>query len=312
MPLDTHAKRLMGMLATGVPSATSFTATRMREDFRHFMDMVGAKNIPIASTEDGELPRPGGTIAFRRYTPEGAGNRLLPACVYFHGGGGVFGSIDTHDGVCRLLANESRCQIISIDYRLAPEHRFPAGLSDCFAATEWVAKHTRELGITDAQIAVAGDSAGAGFATAVCQIAAKVGQPKISLQVLICPVLDVSRQSYTRRIFARDPFLNKATLDWMLTQLGPAGMDLKDPAISPVYGELRKTLPPAQIHTAEFDPLRSEGRIYARLLRCQGIPVQYTCHEGMPHNFCGMIGAIPTASGHLKQIASDMKKALMK
>jgi len=298
------------MLATGEAPAGERTAETTREDYRRLVKLVGLKPVSVASVENGSLPGPTGPLPFRIYAPKPSTNGRQPACVYFHGGTGVFGSIETHDSLCRVIANESGYRVISIDYRLAPEHKFPAAVYDCYAATQWVTDHAERLEIDDTRIAVAGDSAGATLAAAVCQLAAERRQPKIALQVLLCPVLDVSRKTHSRRAFASGYFLDATVIDWALTQLCLPGTDLKDPRLSPIYGRLGAHLPPAQIHTAEFDPFCSEGQIYARLLRRAGVSVEYTCHKGMLHDFYGMAGAVPSAYRHVLEVAAALKRGL--
>ena len=309
MPLDPQAKRLLDILelASGTPIKDR-TPDEVREEFQRLTRLANPRDIQIAVIENGELPGPDTFLRYRRYIPD-ASTKLCPTCVYFHGGGGVFGSIETHDPLCRILAKESGCQIFSIEYRLAPEYKFPAALSDCFAAVQWITENASRLAIDEGRIAVGGDSAGAGFTAAVCQMVQRTGGPKLALQVLICPALDVGRSTKSRRAFAKGYFLDSAMIDWMVTQLCPSGMDLKDPRLSPIYGELSPNLPPAQIHTAEFDPLRSEGEIYARFLKRAGVSVQHIRHEEMPHNFYCMAGAIPSAYQHIKQIGSAIKSA---
>jgi acetyl esterase/lipase len=298
------------LAAAGTPPAAALTPAEMREGFRRLTQMVGAKDIPIAATENGELPGPDSPLPFRLYIPDLAAAGPQPACVYFHGGGVVFGDIDTHDALCRMLANESGCRVISVAYRLAPEHQFPTALYDGLAAIKWIAANAATLGIDAARIAVAGDSAGGGIAAAACQIGCQEGGPRITLQVLLCPALDLTAQTESWREFASGYFLDNATLDWFVKQACPPGTDLKDPRLSAIYGPIGGDLPPAQIHTAEFDPLRDEGEAYAQLLRRAGVSVQYTCHQGMLHHFYGMTDAIPAARAIVKEIGTAMKRAL--
>jgi acetyl esterase/lipase len=234
----------------------------------------------------------------------------LPALVFFHGGGGVFGDIDTHDGLCRMLCTESGCAVISVGYRQAPEHRFPAAVEDSYAATQWVVDHAAALGLDAHRIAVGGDSAGGGLAAVVCQMAAMNG-PRLALQVLFCPVLDMRAETPSRRALAEGYFLNQATIDWMLRHYCGADADLDDPRLSPLRATRFSGLPPAHIHTAEFDPLRDEGEAYANLLRHAGIAAHYTCHAGMIHYFYAMAGAIPAARTALKGAAAAMREALV-
>jgi acetyl esterase len=313
VPLDPSAKRLLDMLAAagGMPDIAAMTPLQMREGFRRLARSVDLKGVPIGAIQDGELPGPGGPLPYRIYTPQQPAARPLPALVFFHGGGCVFGDIDTHDGLCRMLAAESGCAVVSVGYRRAPEHRFPAAVEDSYAATQWVADHAAELGLDAGRIAVGGDSAGAGLAVVVCQMAAARHGPRIALQLLFCPVLDMRAETPSRRDFAEGYFLNQATIDWMLRHYCAADIDLDDPRLSPLRAPQFSGLPPAHIHTAEFDPLRDEGEAYAQALRRAGVPAHYTCHAGMIHYFYAMAGAIPAARTALKAAAGAMRDALV-
>jgi len=313
VPLDPSAKRLLDMLAAAgaMPDIAAMTPQQMREGFRRLARSVDLKGVPIGATADGELPGPGGALPYRIYTPQQPAARPLPALVFFHGGGCVFGDIDTHDGLCRMLSAESGCAVISVGYRRAPEHRFPAAVEDSYAATQWVADHAAELGLDARRIAVGGDSAGAGLAVVVCQMAATRRGPGIALQLLFCPVLDMRAQTPSRLAFAEGYFLNQATIDWMLGHYCAADVDCDDPRLSPLRAAQFSGLPPAHIHTAEFDPLRDEGEAYAQVLRRAGVGARYTCHAGMIHYFYAMAGAIPAARTALKAAAAAMRDALV-
>jgi acetyl esterase/lipase len=307
--LDTHAQKILDAMAmTGAGSVSDLTPQQMRDAFSRLAKWVDVKDEPVGHVQDGTLPGPGGELRFRIYRPRHAA--ASPALVYFHGGGCVFGSIETQDGICRLLASGSDCAVISIDYRRAPEHRFPAAVDDAYAATAWVVEHAAELGLAPRRIAVGGDSAGGGLAAVVCQMARQLRGPRLALQVLFCPVMDMSAETPSRRALATGYFLDQATIDWMLKHYCPPAMDLKDPRLSPALAPDLCDLPPAQIHTAEFDPLRDEGEAYAKALRRAGVAVRYTCHEGMIHHFYGMAGAIPYARAAVRAAGSAIRSAL--
>jgi acetyl esterase len=313
VPLDPSAKRLLDMLAAagGMADIAAMTPRQMREGFRRLAQAVDVKGVPIGTIEDGELPGPGGALPYRIYRPQHPAAQPVPALVFFHGGGCVFGDIDTHEGLCRMLSAESGCAVISIGYRQAPEHKFPAAVEDSYAATQWAVDHAGELGLDAHRIAVGGDSAGAGLAAAVCQMAAAHRGPRLALQLLFCPVMDMRAETPSRRALAEGYFLNQATLDWMLGHYCAAGVDLDDPRLSPLRAVQFSGLPPAHIHTAEFDPLRDEGEAYAQVLRNAGVPARYTCHAGMIHHFYAMAGAIPAARTALKAAALAMREALV-
>jgi acetyl esterase/lipase len=311
MPLDPHAKKLLDMLnAAGAADMSRVAPREMRENFERFVHMVGMNGVPVDAAADRGLPGPGGSIPVRVYAPKSSGAAALPGLIYFHGGGGVFGSIASHDSFCRVLANAGTCRIVSVGYRLAPEHKFPAAVEDAFAATTWIAEHAGELLIDPHRLAVGGDSIGGGLASIVCQMARDQGGPAIALQVLLCPAMDMSRNSESRLALAAGYFLNQATIDWTVEHYCAPGDDLTDPRISPLLADDLSRLPPAQVHTAEFDPLRSEGAAYADRLQRAGVAVRHTCHAGMIHHFYAMGGVIPYARTAVAEIGEGIKSAL--
>ena len=310
MPLDPHAKRLLDMVAAGRSDVSQLSPGAMRDAIRKLAQAVDAKNVPIAESEDREIPGPAGGIPVRIYTPASTVRGTLPVVVYFHGGTGVFCSIETHEGLCRILANESGCRVISVGYRLAPEHKFPAAIDDAYAATAWVSAYAEALRVDPKRLAVAGDSAGATLAAVVCQQATQRMGPDIALQVLLCPVTDLGLNSSSRRAFSEGYFFDMATLDWALGHYLAADTDISDPRLSPLRATDLRHLPPAHIHTAEFDPFRDDGQAYATALERAGVPVAYTCHQGLIHHFYCMAGAIPFARVAVKDIGNSIKAAL--
>jgi acetyl esterase len=310
MPLDRHAKRFLDLVAAGKTESSPLSPAAMRQAFSTLTQAVDARNVAIGACEDRDISGPAGAIPLRIYTPAAAAAGPLPALIFFHGGAGVFCSIETHDGLCRILANESGCRVISVGYRLAPEHKFPAAIQDAWAATEWVFAHAEGLDIDAGRIGIAGDSAGATLAAVVCQDARLAARPGIALQVLICPVTDPGLDSLSRRAFAEGYFFDMATLEWALGHYLPPGVALSDPRVSPLRAADLHNLPPAQIHTAEFDPFRDDGRAYADELERAGVPVAYTCHPGMIHHFYCMAGAIPAARAAIGEIGQSVHAVL--
>ena len=234
----------------------------------------------------------------------------MPGLLYFHGGAWVFCDLDTHDGLCRLLANASGCRVVSVGYRQAPEHKLPAAIDDSYAAAAWFGEHASALAIDPGRLAVGGDSAGGTLAATVCQLARKNGGPDFALQVLLCPKTDIRADTESRRKFAKGYFFDQSTLDWALRHACPPGLDARDVRVSPLLATDFSGLPPAEIHTAEFDPLRDEGKAYATRLKSAGVKVRYTCHEGMIHHFYGMAGVIPYARTAMQTIGGAIKEAL--
>jgi acetyl esterase len=309
MPLDPHAKRILGMVAVGKADVSRLSPDAMRQAISKLAQAVDVKGVPIGASENLDIPGPAGSIPLRLYTPVAAVGATLPALIYFHGGTGVFCSLETHEGLCRILANESGCRVISVDYRLAPEHKFPSAINDAYAATEWVFAHCAGLRIDPERIAVGGDSAGATLAAVVCQHAKQRTGPAIALQVLLCPVTDLGLNSPSRSAFSEGYFFDMAILDWALGHYLTADADISDPRLSPLRAVDLRDLPPAHIHTAEFDPFRDDGKAYADALGRARVPVAYTCHEGMIHHFYCMAGAIPYARVAIKGIGNSVKAA---
>jgi acetyl esterase len=309
--LDPHVKSLLAMLvAAGRPKVWQVTPAEARQGMIALAQAVDVKDVPIGGIEDGTFPGPAGALAYRVYTPVAPAGGPLPVVVYFHGGGYVIGNLDTHDGMCRLIANASGCRVISVDYRLAPEHKFPAAIEDGLAAIKWVANNAGRLGIDADRLAVAGDSAGANLAAVACLMAEQAGGPKIALQVLFCPATDGTRDTESYRVFAEGYLLEAESIRWFGRQYYPPDADPHDQRVSPLHAADLARLPPAHIHTAAFDPLRDEGRAYADRLQQSGVAVSYTCHDGMIHHFYALGGAIPYAQTALKIAGGAIKQAL--
>lgn len=312
MPLDPAVKRFLDMVAAGgMPPVSTLTPPEIRQAILRFAKSVDAKDVPIGKIEDRELAGLGGPLHVRTYTSAALDTDKSAALVYFHGGAGVFCSIDTHDGLCRMLANESGCRVVSVDYRLAPEHKFPAAVEDSYFATRWISEHALELGINPERIAVGGDSIGGTLAAVVCQLAKQMGGLNLALQVLVCPITDVNADTESRNAYAERYFFDRATMEWALRHYCPPEVDLEDPRISPLRTSDLAGLPPAHIHTAEFDLLRDEGKAYADRLARAGVNVCYTCHAGMIHHFYGMGGVIPYARLAMKRIGAAIREALI-
>jgi acetyl esterase len=310
MPLDPHARRLLAMLAAGGPAdASGGSMAERREAFAALMRL--SEPAPaVAGVEDRAIRGPCGPIGLRFYIPIGAGRDRLAGLVYFHGGGLVAGSLSTHDSLCRSLANLSGCRVIAVDYRLAPEHKFPAAAVDCYHAATWALDQATTLGIDPERLAVGGDSAGGTLAAVVCQMARQMREARFALQLLLCPILDFAAATASRRALGKGYLLDQATMDRDIAQYLSPGVDLTHPRVSPLRASELDGLPPALIHTAEFDPLRDEGRIYANRLMQAGVAVSYTCHPGMTHLFYGLSGVIPYARTALKGIGADLATTL--
>jgi acetyl esterase/lipase len=315
MPLDRHASRFLDMLAAAGNSRGRYDQVdERRRALAALADLVDPPGtIAVGGVRDMRPGKEGG-VALRLYSPLGAPARLLPGMLFFHGGGWVAGSLDTHDGLCRRLANETGCRVIAVDYRLAPEHPFPAALNDAFAALCHVAAHAAALGVDPARLGVAGDSAGGGLAANLCRMARDARRrgetvPMLLFQLLLCPILDVKRESAARRELADGYFLDRETLLRDL-ELYCAGMDRADPRLSPLLAEDFTDLPPAFIHTGQFDPFGDEGEAYAARLEAAGVPVHGRIHSGMIHYFYCMPRMIPQAQDCARIIGAEIRYAV--
>ena len=301
MPLDPHVSRFLDMMALGRSDGISLDARRAA--IRGLARLAGLSAEGVA-TRDLVLPGPAGPLAARLYAPEGSESG--PGLIYLHGGGLVTGDLDTHDGICRVLAEAGSLRVVAVDYRLAPEHRFPAALDDTLAAADWVAANAKNLGIDPARLGIGGDSAGAGLAARVCQ---ERRDGFIRAQLLICPVLDVHGASASRRDFARGYFLDEATIQGDLAACGPEAA-AASPRLSPLREADLAGLPPARLHTAAYDPVRDEGAAYAGRLERAGIEAGHTCHAGMIHFFYGLGRLVPRGRPILSEIARDFGECL--
>ena len=310
MSLDPALKGLLDQMAANpMPKLWEIPAAQGREMYRMMATMLDQQNVPIGKVEDKKIPGPAGEIGIRIYSPIAQGTGPLPALVYFHGGGFVIGDLQTHDALCRQLANEARMRVVAVDYRLAPEHKFPAAADDCFAAVKWVEAQASTIGVDGNRIAVAGDSAGGNLAAVVCQMAKAHGGPHIIYQVLIYPTTIAHAATPSMASFAQGYFLERQAMDWFFDAYVPQGHDLKDPKLSPYHGEV-KDLPPAYVITAGFDPLKDEGKMYADKMAAAGVGVTYRDYPSMAHGFFNMSGVIPLASEAIKDVAAKLRLAV--
>src|SRR5215831_11081382 len=275
MPLDPLAKRLLSLMSAASADRKRPTPGERRQALAKLMQLVRA-DVAGVTAFDGVLPGPAGDIGYRLYTPGAQTRGAAPGFVFFHGGGLVAGSIETHDRVAAALAQATGCRLVSVDYRLAPEHKFPAAVEDAIAATTFVAAEAISLGIDADRLVVGGDSAGATLAAVVCQQARANEGPAIAAQCLICPVLDFEETSPSREAFAENHLIDRASLEADLADYLADGADPADPRISPLRALNLAGLPPAIIHTAEYDPMRDEGAAYAKRLMAAGVAVEHT------------------------------------
>ena len=312
MPLDPKAKRFLDTLAAmNPPGALSLSVAERRAALAHLLSFCGPPE-EVGAVAQLALPGPEGALALRTYEPRGARpGEPLPGLIYFHGGGLVAGSLDTHDPICRSLANASGCRVLSLDYRLAPEHPFPAAVEDGCAATAWIAAHAGALGVDPQRLGVCGDSAGATLAAVVCQAVSSAPPSPLAFQFLLCPITDFAADSPSRRAFGHGYLVDHETLEHDLKYYLPSRIERADPRVSPLRALSVAGLPPTAVHTAEFDPLRDEGQAYAEKLTAAGIPTIYRCHPGMIHLFYGMRGLLAYAGVAFELIGADIRRLLM-
>lgn len=263
------------------------------QELREILQLPRPEQVtPVASVEQLSIDGPAGPVTVRVYQP--GASAPAPMLLYFHGGGWVVGDLESHDEVCRQLSVGVGAVVVSVEYRLAPEHPFPAGLEDCFAATRWASDNADALGGDSHRLVVAGDSAGGNLATAVCLLARERGGPEIAHQLLIYPVTDHNLETASYRDNAEGYFLTRDMMEWFWEQYLPDAAQPADPLAAPLQAELAG-LPPATVITAGYDPLRDEGIAYAEKLAAQGVPVEQREFEGLIHGFIGMTDALTQA-----------------
>ena len=305
MALDPLIKALNDQ-AAAAPEAER-TVEGMRAAYDGIVALSG-EPIEMAEVEDTTIPGPAGDVPVRIYRP--TAGESLPVCLYFHGGGFVIGGLASHDPLCRELAASANVTVIAVDYRLAPEHVFPAAIEDCWAVTQWVAANGEALRVDSSRLAVAGDSAGGNLAAVMTLRSRDVGGPSIAFQLLIYPA--ASQEEFPSRSHpdTQTIFLNLELMRWFWENYVPEGIDTHSPELSPILAEDLSGLPTAWVITAECDPLRDEGEAYAKRLSEAGVSVEYRLIDTMPHAFLQMCGALPAARAALTEAAEGLGKAL--
>lgn len=293
---------LAGQRAMGINGIiTGDDAVASRAQLRQLTAGLGGGDIHGCDVRDISLPGPAGDIAARHYLPVGGG--LHPLLVFYHGGGFVVGDLDTHDAVCRLMCRDAEVAVLSIDYRLAPEHPAPAALDDAFAAFRWAHDHAAELGGIPGRVAVGGDSAGGNLAAGVALLAREDSGPAPVLQWLIYPVTDATAATRSRTLYGDGYLLTKHDIDWFTDQyVGRSQLDPTDPRVSPLLAADLSGLPPALIAVAGFDPLRDEGELFADALRGAGVVVDLRRMRSLTHAFINLFplgGGSATATTEL-------------
>jgi acetyl esterase len=308
MPLDPDAEILLEMVrAANRPAFETIGAAEARLLFNAGRKVLAPDPMPVAETRDLAIAGPGGPIPARLYRSAATGT--LPVLVFFHGGGWVVGDIESHDTCCRHLANRAECAVVSVDYRLAPEHKFPAAVEDCFAATAWVAGNSASLGVDPGRLAVGGDSAGGNLAAVVSLLGRDHGAPRIGYQLLIYPATDAAMRHDSIARFAEGYVLTRATMHWFYEQYLRAPEDAADWQASPLAAPDLGDLPPAFILTAGYDPLCDEGDAYAARLAASGVAVTHRRFPGQVHGFALNGKIIRAADTALDEAAAALRDA---
>ncbi len=314
MALDPQARAVIDLvIKSGRPPYHQLSPKDARQLFRETRPAstpvppeIGVVRNVLAEGRHGAIP-------LRVYRPAGvAATAPLPGLVYFHGGGWVIGDLETHDVLCRQITAEAGISVVSVDYRLAPEHKFPAAVDDAWDATRWVSASADSLGIDARRVAVGGDSAGGSLAAVVALMARDAGAPAVAFQALLYPVTDVGAEAASYRDFADGYMLTRDSMRWFIAQY----LDSKDQAAdwraSPLRAATLAGLPPALIVTAGNDPLRDEGHAYAQRLRDADVRVDDVCYGGMLHGFVPMGRLLDSGNRAVSHIAASLREALLR
>jgi len=306
MPLDPQIQALLDK-AAAAPQIQTLSVADARKQFE---SRIAAMPEPAAVAAVGErnIAGPGGNLTLRIYTPPGQGP--FPLMVFFHGSGFVVCSLDTHDGMARNLCAGAGCVVVSVDYRLAPEHKFPAAPDDCLAATRWVAAHAAELGARADRVMVSGDSAGANLAAVTALRIRDEGGPPLVGQMLLYPVTDHYTAGMASYIENAEGYgLGRDAMKWFWDHYLAKPEDSGNPCASPLRARDLSRLPPAFVLTAEYDPLRDEGELYGKRLQIAGVPAVVTRCDGVNHGFLFWVGMVDRSTGAMKQACDWARRA---
>ena len=308
MPLDPQVKKILEEAEElGLPAYQDLSPAEARNQMLDLAPPVDPL-LSVKRVEDRSIPGPGGEIPIRLYYP--SGDAPFATLVYFHGGGWVIGDLDTHHAFCHALAKTSGCLVVAVDYRLAPEHRYPAAVEDAYAATQWIVENSALIQADADRFAVCGDSAGGHLAAVVSLMARDRKGPRIDLQILIYPIADCrfDTPSYEEN---RDGYmLTRDLMKWFWNHFINDDRETDDPYVSPLRAKNFSNLPPALILTAEYDPLRDEGEAYGKKLQEAGVNVTLSRYPGMIHAFIRMFAVLDKANDALEQVAGMLRRIL--
>jgi acetyl esterase len=306
MPVDPQIQELLDR-AAGVPPTHTLPVAVARAQYEARRVLL-ARPADIAGVREKTIAGPGGKLRLRVYTPHGA--RPFPLLVFYHGSGFVLCSLDTHDGMCRNLCAGAGCIVASVDYRLAPEHKFPAGIEDCLEATRWAAAHAAELGAAAGRVAVAGDSAGGNMAAVTAIRLRDEGAPALCGQLLLYPVTGYHTPGTRSYAENADGYgLTRETMQWFWAHYLNDAAEGAHPDAAPLRASDLSGLPPALVITAEYDPLRDEGEAYAARLRAAGVPTAATRYDGVNHGFMFWVGVVDKAGAAMNEACAWLRRA---
>lgn len=305
--LDPEMQLLLRLQKLEGPAVETMPIRKGRANIVAGAKVVGG-NLPIGAVTDRTIDGPGGPLTLRFYTPRGLTGDA-PALVFLHGGGWIYGDLESHDAVCRFLAEEAQVRVIAVDYRLAPEAPFPAAFDDSWAAWTWITEHAKGIGIDPTRIAVGGDSAGGNLAALVAQHAVSAGGIEPAFQLLIYPATDFLETSASRLTYAEGFYLTKAFMDLAEVHYLVGDEDKSELRLSPLHQDVAGVAP-AYLVTAGFDPLLDEGKAYADKLRDAGVRVEYVCEEGLIHSFANMVAVGTSAPRAMRRAATALQRGL--
>ena len=308
MPLDPQVQAVLDKIReAGNPEYWQMTPQQARDWHNRKAGILDVKPEPVFKTRDRSVPGLAGGIPVRIFVPRES-TEPFPVLVWLHGGGHVVGTLDSYDALCRQLALQGDCLVVSVAYRLAPEHKFPAGVEDSFAALEWVATHAADLGGDPKRVAIGGDSAGGNLA-AVCAILARdAGFPHLLMQLLVYPRTAPDEEFPSHHEFAQGHLLTRKTILWFHEHYRGSDADRRDFRYAPLITQDLSRLPPALVIVGECDPLRDDGIAYAERLKSEGNEVELTNYLGMVHPFFSMGGAVDAGRRAVTQAASALKR----
>ena len=310
MPLDPLVKAFLDRAAAiPRPKAWEMPPAMARQSFAGMMQLTGPKDVPVGKIENFTIPGPGGEIRARAYAPVATAGPQ-PTLIYFHGGGFVVGSLESHDGLCRLFAAEGGFKVIAVDYRLAPEHPWPAAVDDAMAALQWIEANSAQLGVDGGRIAIGGDSAGGMLAAIVTQQARDKTKLRIVYQMLLFPNTQVGGETSSLAEFAVGYFLERRAIEYFSSLYLPPGSDRNSPKVSPLRARDFSGLPPAFVMLGGYDPLHDEGLAYAEKLKAAGVKVTIADYPDMVHCFIYLQTVLSEAHEAVTRAAKAVKVAL--